>query len=188
MQEKRLQAGSNYILRLGLKSTEAENALHHSHWSVLESCLFYSRRGSDYGRWVDGCGRKKNSSFHQKGKLKIKDNTASATLFARWKAQQKQTQQKQTQHCIQSPLTSEALISSTCRSTRMRRFADSVTILPFLYQVMVGGGTALDSHSRITDLPTSTFNTTGESPLLSRILGGTGRREGGGYMDRQVMM
>ncbi len=78
-----------------------------------------------------------------------------------------------TQHGTHSSLTSEPLISSIRPSARMRRLADSVTILPFLYQVMVGGGTALDSHSRLTDSPTSTFTTTGESPLLSRILGGT---------------
>lgn len=82
---------------------------------------------------------------------------------------------EQDQTTRHSSLTSEPLISSICPSARMRRLADSVTILPFLYQVMVGGGTALDSHSRVTDFPTSTFTTTGESPLLSRILGGTER-------------
>lgn len=45
---------------------------------------------------------------------------------------------------------------------------------PFLYQVMVGGGMALDSHSRLTGFPLRTFTTSGESPLLSLILGGTG--------------
>lgn len=56
----------------------------------------------------------------------------------------------------------------------MRRLADSATMRPFLYQVMVGGGTALDSHSRATGFPLRTFTTRGESPLLSLILGGTG--------------
>lgn len=42
---------------------------------------------------------------------------------------------------------------------------------------MVGGGTALDSHSRVTDFPARTFTTTGESPLLSLMLGGTGEGE-----------
>lgn len=88
----------------------------------------------------------------------------------------KNYREKYRQHSTRSSLTSEPLISSICPSARMCRLADSVTTLPFLYQVMVGGGTALDSHSRVTDLPTSTFTTTGESPLLSRILGGTGRQ------------
>jgi len=35
---------------------------------------------------------------------------------------------------------------------------------------------ALDSHSSVTDLPTSTLTTTGESPLLPRILGGTAKQ------------
>lgn len=84
-------------------------------------------------------------------------------------------------------LTSEPLIWSICPSARMRRLDDSVTTLPFLYQVMVGGGTALDSHSRVTDFPTSTLTTTGESPLLSLILGGTGKHGGQINTDCQFM-
>lgn len=72
-------------------------------------------------------------------------------------------------------LTSDSLICNIRPSARMRRLADSATIRPFLYQVMVGGGTALDSHSRVTDFPMRMFTTRGESPLLSLILGGTGR-------------
>lgn len=68
------------------------------------------------------------------------------------------------------------LISSICPSFRMCRLADSVTTLPFLYQEMLGGGTALVSHSRVKDFPTRVFTTTGESPLLSLILGGTKRQ------------
>lgn len=68
------------------------------------------------------------------------------------------------------------LISSACPSFRMRRLADSVTDLPFLYQVMLGGGTALASHPRVNDFPSRVFTTTGESPLLSLILGGTKRQ------------
>lgn len=71
--------------------------------------------------------------------------------------------------------TSECFILRICPSVRISRFADSVTALPFLYQAMTGGGTALDSHSKVTDLPTSTFISTGESRLLPRILGGTAR-------------
>ncbi|TNN56509.1 hypothetical protein EYF80_033235 [Liparis tanakae] len=69
------------------------------------------------------------------------------------------------------------IISSVWRSFRMRSLADSVAARPFLYQVTVGGGTAADSHSRVTDSPTSTFTTTGESPPPpARMLGGTERR------------
>lgn len=68
------------------------------------------------------------------------------------------------------------LISSICPSFRMRRLAVSVTILPFLYQVMLGGGTALVSHCRVNDFPTRVFTTTGEPPLLSLMLGGTKRQ------------
>lgn len=91
-------------------------------------------------------------------------------------AEKKKIENKSRQPGVHSSLTSEPLISSICPSARMRRLDDSVTTRPFLYQVMVGGGTALDSHSRVTDFPTSTFTTTGESPLLSRILGGTERK------------
>lgn len=55
----------------------------------------------------------------------------------------------------------------------MRRLAEPDTTLPFLYQVMLGGGTALVSHSRVNDFPTREFTTTGASPPLSLILGGT---------------
>lgn len=51
--------------------------------------------------------------------------------------------------------------------------AVSATRRPFLYQVIVGGGMALEWHSRVTDFPTRTLITTGESPLLSLMLGGT---------------
>lgn len=57
----------------------------------------------------------------------------------------------------------------------MRRLADCDTTLPFLYQVMLGGGTASVSHSRVNDFPTRVFTTTGASPPLSLILGGTER-------------
>lgn len=67
------------------------------------------------------------------------------------------------------------LISSVCPSFRMCRLADSVTNLPFLYQAMLGGGAALVSHCRVKDFPTRVLTTTGESPLLSLILGGTKR-------------
>lgn len=70
------------------------------------------------------------------------------------------------------------LISSICPSFRMRRLADSVTTLPFLYQLKLGGGTALVSHSRVDDFPTRVFTATGESPLLSLILGGAEKADG----------
>lgn len=73
--------------------------------------------------------------------------------------------------------TSVSLSSSICPSASMRRLAVSVMGRPFLYQVMMGGGTALDSHSKVTDLPTCTFNTTGRSPLLCLMLGGTGKSD-----------
>lgn len=59
----------------------------------------------------------------------------------------------------------------------MRRLADSATMRPFLNQVTVGGGTALDSHSRLTDFPMRTFTARGESPLESLMLGGTARNK-----------
>lgn len=94
-----------------------------------------------------------------------------------WWRKIKMMEKKSRQPDTHPSLTSDSWIWSICPSARMRRLADSVTILPFLYQVMVGGGTALDSHSRVTDFPARTFTTTGESPLLSLILGGTGEGE-----------
>lgn len=66
-------------------------------------------------------------------------------------------------------------ISSVCLSFRTRRLADSVTGLPFLYQVMLGGGTALLSHRRVNDVPARVFTTRGDAPPLPLILGGTKR-------------
>lgn len=69
--------------------------------------------------------------------------------------------------------TSAPLIRNVCPSAKISTFADSEIMCLFLYQVMTGGGIALDSHSNITRVPTLTFSTVSEVPLWSLMLGGT---------------
>lgn len=73
--------------------------------------------------------------------------------------------------------TSTFRICSIWPSARMSRWGDPASARPFLNQVMLGAGTALDSHSSDTELPSRTFRTERDSPFWSLMLGGTVREE-----------
>lgn len=69
--------------------------------------------------------------------------------------------------------TSVILIWSVCPSATKPTLDETEIIWPFLYQVMLGGGTALDSHSNVTGIPTLTLTIAGGELLWPLILGGT---------------
>lgn len=59
--------------------------------------------------------------------------------------------------------TSARLMCSVCPPVKISTWVESVIVRPFLDQVMTGGGTAFDSHSSDTEVPSLTLTTERDS-------------------------